>query len=56
MVRVAAPRKEVISGTSHGKPNKDKNSIWCQYHDNWGSHFPSACHLKDKQSVNMNAN
>ena len=39
------------SSNSH-KADEDKNTIWCPHHSNWGSHFPSACHLKNEQQNN----
>lgn len=46
-----------LSGSSHApKTDEDKNTIWCLHHSNWGSHFPSMCHLKNKQQNNDNNN
>ena len=42
------------SGNSHPKADEDKNTIWCTYHDKWGSHFPSDCRLKNNTSNQTN--
>ena len=44
------------SGNTHGKSEEDKNSIWCNYHETWGSHFSSTCCLKNEKGNNSNNN
>lgn len=38
------------SSSSNTKiPDEDKNTIWCEHHQAWVSHFPSTCRLKNQK-------
>lgn len=38
------------------RDSEDAGTIWCNYHENWGSHYSSACRLNPKNQNSDNQN